>query len=92
MDPFNSQKEMFDWIWENREHLSEISGAPLLEKPHPLWHWQFMHVLSKQAYPRYKLNPDNIMLGLPIEHETQEEFQIFLDRRQELKEQYFRGE
>lgn len=80
---------MFNWIWENRSHVSEISGKPLYPKGHSLWHFQFLHVLSKGAYPSYKLNPDNILLGTPEEHQKQESFQIFQDKKDLLKSQYY---
>jgi len=44
---FKNQREMFNWIWENRSHNSELSGKKLLPKSHIQWHWQFLHVLSK---------------------------------------------
>lgn len=87
---FKNQKEMFNWIWENREHVSEISGHLLLPKTHFQWHWQFAHILSKGAYPSFKLNPDNIMLMLPSEHEKQESYEIFQERKSELKQQYYK--
>ena len=87
-----NQKDLFEQVWQERAHLSEISGKPLFGKGHPLWHWQFGHVLSKGAYPRYKLNPENIMLMLPEEHEKQESFEAFRERKQVLKEKYYRNE
>jgi hypothetical protein len=87
---FKNQSEMFKWIWENRPHVSQISGKLLLPENHPMWHWQFAHVLPKGAYPSYKLNSENIMLMLPSEHEKQESFEKFKEKKQELKEQYYR--
>jgi hypothetical protein len=87
---FKNQSEMFKWIWANRPHTSEVSGKLLLPENHPMWHWQFAHVLSKGAYPSYKLNPDNIMLMTVEEHEKQESFEKFQQRKQELKEQYYK--
>lgn len=80
---------MFNWIWENRPHASEISGLPLLPPGHWQFNWQFAHVLAKGPYPKFKFNPENIMLMLPFEHEKQESFQTFQDRKQELKEKYY---
>jgi len=86
---FKNQKEMFLAIWEEREHVSEISGKPLLNINHSKWSWQFLHVLSKGAYPSYKLNPDNILLGTPEEHEAQEQYKVFNDKKEELKRAYY---
>lgn len=62
------QKAMFEKIWEEREHFSVVSGKKLFPKTHYQWHWQFAHVLPKGNYTYYKLNPDNIVLLLPNEH------------------------
>lgn len=77
-------------IWEEREHISELTGKPLFNENHPLWKWQFLHVLAHGPYPEYGLNKDNIMLALPHEHEHQEEHELFHQRKQELKERYYR--
>ena len=87
---FKNQKELFEYIWKTRPHVSEISGDPLYPKGHSLWHWQFLHVLSKQAYPSFKLNPDNIMLATYGEHLKQEEFEVFRNRKEELKRIYYK--
>jgi hypothetical protein len=86
---FKNQKQLFEHIWETRPHVSEISGKPLLSGNHYQFMWQFAHILSKQAYPEYKLLEENIMLMLPDEHAKQESFEIFQDRKQELKEKYY---
>lgn len=92
MDKKGQIKKMFAEIWEEREHVSEVSGKPLLYPNNSQWHWQFAHVLGKQAYPRYKLRKENIMLMLPKEHEEQESFVIFMRKKQELIEKYYRNE
>lgn len=79
---------MFLEIWEDRPHLSEVSGKPLHPVGHWQWHWQFAHVLGKGSYPKYKLNPENIMLMLPEEHEKQESYQLFNEKRIKLKKEY----
>lgn len=81
---------MFEYVWETRPHISELSGKPLLPKGNFKWHWQFLHVLPKGSYPSYRLNPDNIMLGLPEEHEKQEEFMVFRIKYDELKQRYYK--
>jgi hypothetical protein len=85
---FKTQKQMFEWIWETRPHVSELSGEPLLPKGHFKWHWQFLHVLPKGSYPSMKLDPDNILLGLPDEHSHQERYEVFKDKKIELKRKY----
>jgi len=82
--------KLFREIWEEREKVSEISGKPLLWPGNSKWHWQFAHVLGKQAYPKFNDRKENIMLMLPEEHENQESFQVFRDRRDELKEAYYK--
>jgi hypothetical protein len=83
--PFKTQTELFNWI-----HKSELSGKPLLPKGALKWHWQFLHVLPKGSYPSYKLNPDNILLALPEEHEKQMEFELFCLKYNELKRRYYK--
>lgn len=87
---FKNQIEMFKWIWENRPHVSEVSGEPLLYPGHRQWHWQFAHILNKGSYPLWKLNPDNIMLLLPEEHDRQDTFPAFRERHLELKQRYYK--
>lgn len=87
---FKGQKQMFMWIWENRPHESELSGKPLLPLGHFKWHWQFLHVLGKGTYPKSKLDPDNIMLATPEEHDHQEQFPIFIERQDELRREYYK--
>lgn len=65
---------LFKEIWEEREHVSEISGRPLLPPGHFLWHFQFSHTLTKGNYGRYKHQKFNIVLMLPDEHTFYENF------------------
>jgi len=88
MKEFKTQHEMFIWIWDNRDHKSEISNKQLLPCGHPMWHWQFAHILPKGTYKKWKLNPDNIMLMLPDEHEKQESFEIFIEKHEEMRKKY----
>lgn len=76
-------------IWNEREHVSELSGRPLFNRTHPLWNWQFLHVLAHGPYPEYGLKKENIILALPYEHENQEQYEVFNERKQELKQQYY---
>lgn len=62
-------KKLFEDIWDEREHVSEISGEPLLPKGHPQWHWQFSHVVeSPYKGFGFPLRKDNVVLMLPEEH------------------------
>lgn len=83
---------MFRWIWENRPHgyRSELTGEPLLPPGNSRWHWQFLHVLPKGIYPKFRLNPENIILATPEEHNKQEQFEKFRLKKEELTRQYYR--
>lgn len=70
-------------------HRSELSGATLLPKGHPQWHWQFAHILPKGTYPKWKFEEKNIALCLPEEHARQETFPKFIEKRDELKREYY---
>ena len=84
-----SQKELFEYVWKTRGHVSAVSGKPLHPKCHSQWHWQFAPILSKGAYPAFKLNPINIMLMLPEEHLKQEQYDLFNERQAALKLIYY---
>lgn len=58
-------KELFLEIWEEREHVSELSGKSL---GHESSAWFFAHIRSRGAAPHLALNKDNIMLLTPEEH------------------------
>ncbi len=63
-----SEIAVYNEIWSERVHRSEVSGEPLLPKGHPMWHWQFMHCAPKSIYNKFRLRKDNIVLGTPDEH------------------------
>lgn len=68
------EHEVFQQIWNEREHQSEISGIYLnYEFGWPMYSC-FCHVLSKGAYPAREmvLNKVNIILTTPIEHDLWE--------------------
>lgn len=62
------EKKLFEEIWQERPHVSQVSGKPLLPDFHKLWHWQFAHVRSKGADGNNRLNKDNIVLLTWDEH------------------------
>ena len=90
MKTFKSQKELFMHVWNSRTHVSELTGKPLLPKSNFQHHWQFLHILAKGTYPAYKFREENIMLALPDEHERQEQFPKFIERRDELRREYYK--
>jgi hypothetical protein len=87
---FKNQKEMFEYIWDTSPHVSEISRKQLLPKGHFQWHWQFLHVLPKGSYPKYKYESDNIILATVQEHEHQNEYDYFNEKRDELRKRYYK--
>lgn len=90
MKTFKNQTELFNHIWETREHVSELSGEQLLHKGHPQWHWQFLHILPKGSYPAFKLREDNIILGTIKEHENQESIPKFKELYAIMKRKYYK--
>lgn len=87
---FKNQKEMFEYIWDTSPHVSEISRKPLLPQGHFQWHWQFLHVLPKGSYPHYKFKSDNIILATVSEHEHQDQYEYFTQKRDELRRRYYK--
>lgn len=56
--------QMFKEIWNERPHVSELSGTKL-----PVFDTHsFHHLLTKQAYPEYRLVKENIVLLTRAEH------------------------
>lgn len=84
------ERAMFLEIWNERPHVSELSGKPLLPYGHALWHWQFAHVLNKLRFPSMRLNKENILLCLPTEQDIQDQFKVFQDRKEQLKNQIYK--
>ena len=81
--------DLFNEIWEEREHISELTGKDLLHKGHFKWHWQFLHLLNKNTYSKMKFDKRNIILALPEEHENQESFPKFIEMRDDLRAVYY---
>lgn len=97
---FKNQIELFQYVWQTREHKSEISNKELDNVPEFMWVNCFMHILAKGKYPELKFEPDNIMLGTPVEHflcdmgtaeqrkkyeiENNCSFDVFYDKQKEL--------
>lgn len=87
---FKNKTDLFNYVWETREHVSEFSGDPLLPKGHPQWHWQMAHILPYGSYPSYKFRPDNIALITVHEHETQESLPQFRERYEQMNRLYYK--
>lgn len=61
---------MFVEIWEEREHVSFVTGL-ILPTPDPRTYY-FSHVLTKGAYPKFRLNKENIVFMTLKEHQIWE--------------------
>lgn len=59
---------LFEEIWKERAHKSEVSGEPLVPKGHMLWINQFSHVLPKGLYKVFRLDKRNVLLKTSHEH------------------------
>lgn len=79
-----SEMDVFLEIWDEREHISELTGKPLLPKGDAKWHFQFLHILPKSRFPELRLDKDNILLGLPEEHDHQDRYEVFRKKKVEL--------
>jgi|TARA_R100000329_G_scaffold114770_1_gene94282 5-methylcytosine-specific restriction endonuclease McrA len=93
-----SQKELFKNVWQKRKHFCQVCKRFLGHIPKTFF---FAHILSKGAYPRYKFLEENIILLCRDCHykydfqggcKEDERFRGLLQRKQELKEQYYRDE
>lgn len=87
----NSEFDFFVEIYNERPHVSELSGKPLPYGPDnpAMFVKQFLHVVNKGRSPKWRLNKRNVMMGLPEEHDRQNAFPKFRERLQELtKEMY----
>ncbi len=91
--------ELFEEIFNERGPFSQVSEKQFFPTSHPAWIQQFSHVLSKGAYPGFRLYKKNIVLKTPGEHHKWEFMQhkikddpkwapIF-ELKEELKEEYY---
>ncbi len=85
-------RKLYLEIWIERPHVSEISGKPIREYDVCC----FMHLLSKGAYPEFKLDKRNVFLVTREEHHRYDnvereplkdlpEWQKVFELREELK-------
>lgn len=57
--------ELYKQIWDERPHVSEVSGEPIKEFNVCC----FMHLLNKNTFSQIKHDKRNIFLVLPSEHD-----------------------
>ncbi len=60
------EKEVFEMLWNERPHKSQITGEPI----HEAVPTNFLHVLAKgkNRYPKFKLLKENIIIGTDEDH------------------------
>jgi hypothetical protein len=85
----SEMQQFFLQIWKKRQHLSEISGLPLVGEPLSVY---FHHILPKNKYPQAALDEENIILLTLNEHDQVESdiyrFEEVNKRREYLKQKY----
>lgn len=84
--------KIFKEIWDEREHISQLSGLPIVE----FNIFCFAHILPKGVYPEMRLNKNNIWLMLPKEHIAQHNGMLpdhlkkkFKEKQDELKQKIY---
>lgn len=85
----SEMQEFFLQIWKKRQHLSEISGLPLVGEPLSVY---FHHILPKEKYPEASLDEENIILLTLDEHSNVEndmyKYEEVNIKREKLKQKY----
>ena len=99
---FQNQRDLFKHIWYMCEGRCFVTDKYIpLERSTPS---NFAHILSKGAYPKYKLNPDNIMFVVEDVHYLydcrskqdllnkydNERVEEIYSRKEKLKREYYR--
>jgi len=88
-DRIQAMQQFFLQIWKKRQHLSEISGLPLVGEPLSVY---FHHILPKNKYPEAALDEENIILLTLNEHDQVESdiyrYEEINKRREQLKLKY----
>lgn len=62
----------FKKLWNERPHISEVSGAELAYNFNPSMYFVFSHVHSKAACPALRHHPKNIVFMTMREHQQWE--------------------
>jgi hypothetical protein len=87
-----SEIAVYNEIWSERVHRSEVSGEPLLPKGHPMWHWCFSHCIGKKTFPKFKYDKRNIILKTPDEQiRDNPKWKWVFELEEALKQEYFQG-
>lgn len=85
----SEMQEFFLQIWKKRQHLSEVSGLPLVGEALSTY---FHHILPKSKYPEAALDEENIILLTLNEHDQVESdmyrYEEINNRRIKLLEKY----
>jgi|SRR6056297_1890308 len=68
---FNTQIEMFNFIWKNEPHVCFLTGKPIKKYDLRI----MAHCLRKGRYTYWKLNPDNIRLLQPYVHHAVDNYE-----------------
>ena len=88
--------KFFKEIFIERNGLCEITGAKI--EFHPI---SFMHMLSKGAYPKFRLKKENVMMVIPNIHHVYDngnreyllhlypKAKIIYDKKEALKIEYY---
>ena len=63
------ERELFVGLWAKCGGKSEVSGEKLPDPASPLFHYCGSHLLPKGTYPDYRLDPRNVVMMTPQEHE-----------------------
>ena len=78
---------LFREIFDEREHVSFLSGRPLYANVDvSIWLCYFAHVLSRKMYPKFIIKKENIVLLTPEEHSLLD--QGTEQKRKEYAEKY----
>ena len=85
--------ELFQKIWNKRSHYCQVCFVGLGDIPRAIF---FSHILSKGAYPNYRLNEENIWLCCDDCHRQWEvgnkftpKFKKKLELKNKLKQEYY---
>jgi hypothetical protein len=65
----SGELRLFKALYAEMDGVSEISGLPLLPPDHPKFHYQGSHLLPKGTYPEFRLDPRNVVMCTPEEHQ-----------------------